>query len=277
MGVSTKFRTAVVLASMFFANIDGQAVAAPEIVLVRSGALTLRGLLWRPTGQGPSPAVLFSHGSGRSSDPNTPGILGPAFARHGYAFLYLFRRGAGLSADQGTNSGTLMARALAHGGQGARNKLQLKLQEIELSDVRAGLAVLRQTFNIDRSRLALAGHSFGGQLSLLANECDTSVRGVVVFGAAAASWEKSPELRKRLFSAVRNANAPVFFIHAANDFSIAPGTELAAEMKRLGKLHRVKIYPSVGQTPGEGLGFVYLRPSEWEPDVFTFLDDVMRP
>ena len=31
-------------------------------------------------------------------------VLGPVFARHGYVFLYLFRRGVGLSADQGTNA-----------------------------------------------------------------------------------------------------------------------------------------------------------------------------
>ena len=66
--------------------------------------------------------------------------------------------------------------------------------------------------------------------------------------------------------------APVFFIHAANDYSVAPGTTLAAEMERLGRPHRLKVYPAVGRTPAEGHALVYLRVAEWEPDVFDFLD-----
>ena len=271
------FMAAIVLGSMLSVRADGQALGAPETVVVQSGALTLRGLLWRPNGSGPFPAVLFNHGSGSVPDLKNPAILGPAFARHGYAFLYLFRRGAGLSADQGTNSGALMARALAQDGQDARNELQLQLQEIELSDVVAGLAFLRRRTDVDARRVAVAGHSFGGQLTLLLTERDTSVRAAVVFGAAAASWEFSPKLRARLLAAVGGTDAPVFFIHAANDFSVAPGTALAAEMKRLGKPQRVTIYPSVGQTPAEGHDFVHLSLSTWEPDVFAFLDDRMRP
>lgn len=271
------FMLALALATAFPVCSDGQALGASETVVVQSGALALRGLLWRPEGSGPFPAVLFNHGSGAVPDPSKPAILGAAFARHGYAFLYLFRRGAGLSADQGTNSGALMARALAQNGQDARNELQLRLQEVELSDVVAGLAFLRGHPDVDGRRVAIAGHSFGGQLTLLLTERDRSVRAAVVFGAAAASWEPSPKLRARLLAAVGGTDAPVFFIHAANDFSVAPGTALAAEMKRLGKVHRVKIYPSVGQTPREGHDFVHRGLSTWEPDVFAFLDDRMRP
>jgi len=267
---------ALALATAFPVCSDGQSLRAPETVLVQSGALTLRGLLWRPGGSGPFPAVLFNHGSG-SPDASHPAILGPTFAGHGYAFLYLFRRGAGLSADQGTNSAALMARALAQNGEDARNELQLQLQEVELSDVAAGLAFLRGYPDVDGSRVAVAGHSFGGQLTLLLTERDKNVRAAVVFGTAAASWEASPKLRARLLVAVGGTDAPVFFIHAANDFSVAPGTALAAEMKRLGKVSRVKIYPSVGQAPSEGHDFVYRGLSMWDPDVFAFLDDLMRP
>jgi carboxymethylenebutenolidase len=271
------FVAALILGSILSGPANGQSFGAPETVVVQNGALSLRGLLWRPTGAGPFPAVLFNHGSGSLPDQSTPYKVGPTFARHGYAFLYLFRRGAGLSADQGTNSGALMARALAQDGQEARNEAQLQLQEIELSDVVAGLAFLRGRTEVNARRVAVVGHSFGGQLTLLLTERDTSVQAAVVFGAAAASWESSPQLRARLGLAVRSTNVPVFFIHAANDFSVAPGTVLAAEMKKLGKPQRLKIYPPVGQTPSEGHGFVYLEPSTWEPDVFAFLDDRMRP
>jgi predicted dienelactone hydrolase len=94
---------AVALAWAIPTQAKEQAAEGPETVVVQSGALRLRGLFWRPSGRGPFPAVLFSHGSGPAAYPQKPAALGPAFVRHGYVFLYLFRQGAGLSADQGTN------------------------------------------------------------------------------------------------------------------------------------------------------------------------------
>jgi carboxymethylenebutenolidase len=256
---------------------QGQSVGAPETVVVQSGGLTLRGLLWWPVGRGPFPAVLFNHGSGSPDPTKQPAVLGPVFARHGYAFLYLFRRGAGLSADQGTNSGALMARALAEKGQEARNALQLQLQEVELGDVIGGLAFLRSHPGVDRRRVATAGHSFGGQLTLLAAERDTGVRAAVTFAAAANSWGNSPELRERLLVAVQRIQIPIFLTHAANDFSVLPGQVLAAELARLKRPHELKIYPAVGDMPAAGHGAVYSDIASWESDVFRFLDEHVRP
>jgi dipeptidyl aminopeptidase/acylaminoacyl peptidase len=62
---------------------------------------------------------------------------------------------------------------------------------------------------------SLAGHSFGGSLTLLAAEHDSTVRAAVAFGAAANSWDRSAEFRERLLTAVRNAAAPVMLIQAS--------------------------------------------------------------
>ena len=255
---------------------DDRPSNAPDTVLVQNGALQLHGLLWHPTGSGPHPAVLFNHGSGPASDPARPALLGPAFARHGYCVLYLFRRGAGLSADQGTDSETLMNRAFAEHGQQGRNEQQLRLLEVELTDVLAGLAFLRASPDVDARRIAIAGHSFGGQLTLLAVERDADVRAAVVFGAAAKSWSMSPDLRSRLTAAVERTSAPVFFVHAANDYSVDPGRALSAEMTRLGKSNRVEIYGAVGKSPSDGHDFVHRGLSVWEADVFAFLDEHTR-
>ena len=248
----------------------------PDTVVVHSGALTLRGLLWRPDGPGPFPAVLFNHGSGRQSDLTRPARLGPVFASHGYVVLYLFRRGAGLSANQGADSEELMNRARAEDGQEGRNELQLRLLDAELGDVRAGLAALRARPDVDTSRIGVVGYSFGGQLALLVVEHDANVRASVVFGAAAGSWDSSPRLRNRLLTAVRRTTAPVFFIHAANDYSVSPGQALDAEMARAGRTHALKLYPPVGSTPREGHDFIHQRIPSWEPDVFAFLDRYVR-
>jgi dipeptidyl aminopeptidase/acylaminoacyl peptidase len=82
-------------------------------------------------------------------------------------------------------------------------------------------------------------------------------------------------LRQRLIEAVDHAAIPVFFMFAANDYSVAPGQAFAARMKRLGKRYRLKIYPAVGHTNPEGHGFVHLRVATWEP-VFAFLDKYVR-
>jgi dienelactone hydrolase len=96
-----------------------QPAAAPELIDVRSGALTLRAQVWRPSGSGRFPAVLFNHGSYSTDDPlppSEPETLGPLFARHGYVFLWLHRQGIGMSSDQGTADGDQMARAFRSKG-----------------------------------------------------------------------------------------------------------------------------------------------------------------
>jgi carboxymethylenebutenolidase len=229
---------------------EGQ-VHRPDTITVQSGALTLTGLLWRPAGSGPFPAILYNHGSGAQKDSRGPEILGPLFARHGYVFLYLFRRGAGLSFNQGTNSGELMNRALAAKGREGRNQVQLQLLEVEMNDVLAGLAFLRARSEVDTSRVGCVGHSFGGSLALLLTERDPGVRAVVLFGGAAGSWDDSPPLQSRLLAAARG-KTPVFFAYAADDFSIAPAKVLGAEMPRLGRPNRVQIYSPVGKTATGG-------------------------
>ncbi|HKW45816.1 MAG TPA: hypothetical protein VJN70_00165 [Gemmatimonadaceae bacterium] len=79
-------------------------------------------------------------------------------------------------------------------------------------------------------------------------------------------------MRARLLTAAHHIRIPTFFIHAANDYSTAPGTALDARLAQLGKPHRLKIYPAIGHTPDEGHDFPFLGVRSWEPDVFAFLD-----
>ena len=61
---------------------------AADIVAFPSGKITLQGVLYKPEGPGPFPAVVYNHGS-------APGMLrkeafdaiGPAFASHGWIFF----------------------------------------------------------------------------------------------------------------------------------------------------------------------------------------------
>ena len=263
----------------------GQTSGAPETVLIHSGSATLHAMLYRPQGRGPFPAILLNHGSGRTPEDlkrlgsyeKNPAILGPVFARHGYVFLYLFRRGVGLSTDQGANAVDLMNSESASHGQEARNALQMQLLEgREMTDALSALKFLRALPYVDAQDVAVVGHSFGGSLTVLMAEREPNLRAVVVFSGAGYSFDRSPELRARLLAATARIAASVFFIHAENDYSLSSGKVLDARRERLGKPHRLKIYPPIGHTVEDGHDFLHLSVSIWEPDVFAFLDEHMR-
>jgi len=158
-------------------------------------------------------------------------------------------------------------------GKEARQRLQFVLLTTEqLEDVMAALVFLKTVPGIDSQKIAVAGNSFGGHLTLLAAERDKTVRAAVTFAAAAGSWERSPELRERLTRAVHNSNAAIMLTHAENDFGTTAGSALAAELKRFNKPYVLKIYPPVGTTKDNGHNNLYENITAWEPDVFEFLD-----
>jgi carboxymethylenebutenolidase len=254
---------------------DQPASALPETVVVPSGKLHLKAFLWKPIGPGPFPAVLFCHGSGGADADHTAGlsitraaeILAPVFLKHGYAFLYLFRRGQGPSSDEGFFMQDILQREGTAKGKEARQHLQFVL---------AGLSFLKTAPAIDVKSIAIAGHSFGGQLALLAAERDNSIRAAVTFAAAANFWEHSSELRDQLLRAADNLTASIMLIQAANDYSIAPGHALADELEHRHKPHLLKIYPPFGRTSEDGHNFVNLAIPQWEDDVFGFLDEHVK-
>ena len=275
----------LVLTAALGTTARGQSTGGPETVVVHNGPITLHALLWRPPGRGPFRAILLNHGSGRTREElerlgpyeGQAEILGPVFARHGYVFLFLFRQGVGLSADQGASAIDLMNNELVARGQDARNALQLRLLENrELSDAAAGLAFLRGLPEVDAHKVAIVAHSFGGSLTILQAEREPNLRAVLIFSGAGYSWDRSPELRARLLTAMTHVRTPVFFIHAANDYSVNPGKTLDARLEQLGRTHRLKIYPPIGHTPDDGHNFPLLGVSIWEPDVFAFLDENMQ-
>jgi dienelactone hydrolase len=263
----------------------GQASDGSETVVVHNGPVTLHAMVWRPHGSGPFPGILLNHGSGRSREQlerlgpyeRNAETLGPVFSRHGYVFLYLFRHGVGTSSDQGANAFDLMNKESAEHGPEARNTLQLRLLENrDMDDALSGLKFLRALPYVDARNIALVGDSFGGSLTVLLAEREPNLRAAVVFSGAGYSFDRSPALRARLLTAMDRIAAPVFFIHAENDYSLSSGKVLDARREQIGKPHRLKIYPPIGQTADDGHNFLHLGVNIWEPDVFAFLSENMR-
>ncbi len=260
----------MVLLQLFVGIVLAQSDTRPQTVVVSSGSLKLRARLWQPKGKGPFPAVLFCPGSGMTPRPET---IGPVFARHGYIFLGLFRSGQGLSAKEGWETSALVERERDAKGDDAANRLQLRLLEKDQLDQQlSALELLRSMKSVDSRRVALVGHSFGGMLAMMNGERDHSIRAIVNFGGGARSWPRSSYLRERVTQAAKQITSPVFFIQAANDYSIAPSDILDAELAKRGIPHQIKIFPPFGKNASEGHNIVYLAVSSWEQEVFEFLD-----
>src|SRR5881296_3672021 len=100
---------------LFLPPLSSAAIAS-EMVTFQSGAITLRGLLYKPEGTGPFPAVLYNHGS-------APGMLSneafeaiaPVYVSRGWVFFAPYRRGQGLSASAGRYIGSEIAAARRDG------------------------------------------------------------------------------------------------------------------------------------------------------------------
>jgi dienelactone hydrolase len=266
---------------------SAQSSTAPQIVEIHSGALRLKGYLWVPADRGQFPAVLYNHGrsdsahyhwlAGNLTLVEAAQAIGPVFAQHGYVFLFPFRRGEGPSADQGNFIGDLLESEENTRGSAAKRHLQLILLNTDhMDDSLASLAFLKGHPQVDVHRIAIIGHSFGGQLTLLEAARDHTVRAVVTFGAAAASWEGSEEVRTSLLEAADRIGAPVLLIHSANDYSVAPGRALASEFVRLSKPCALKIYPPIGKSSSDGHNFLYTNVQLWDSDVFQFLKANLR-
>jgi dienelactone hydrolase len=250
-------------------------VIGPEIVTFPNGTLTLHGVLWRPAAPGKYPVIVFNHGS--EASPRDLPELGPFFASRGYVIFEPTRRGHGRSADQGAYiSDVLKAERTAHGDD-AWDRLLVKIQETDhLSDQLAGTAYVKRLPFVDPSRMAVSGGSFGGIQTVLMAERGAGFRAAIDFAGAAQTWADAPRLRARMIEAVRHAAMPIYFIQAENDYNLDPSRVLAAEMEKVGKPHRLKIYPPWGETTHDGHVFGARGSSVWAPDVMAFLEQYLK-
>jgi dienelactone hydrolase len=231
----------------------------PALVTFASGPLTLHGFLYRPEGDGPFPAVVYNHGS--EAMPGSRSDEAVFFVPHGFVLFVPHRRGQGRSRDAGEHIARLSDRA--------RVVDELVAQT---DDVLAAVQYLRSQPYVDAARIAVAGCSFGGIVSLLAAERGAGIEAAVDFAGGAMMWARTPELQARMKQAARAARAPVLFIQAENDFDTAPSRVLSEEMRSAGKPARVRIFPANGSTPIEGHHLCYGSPDPvWGDEVLSFL------
>ncbi|MFA5111898.1 MAG: CocE/NonD family hydrolase, partial [Desulfobaccales bacterium] len=184
--------------------------------------LTLEATLYRPSGPGPFPLVVLSHGTPRN--PRQRVAQGRLrydaqsweFVSMGFAVVIPMRRGYGHSEgpyaeDEGTCG---QARFYEAGLESAR-------------DLRAAVAAVSRLPLIDPQRLVLAGHSSGGFASLvLASQGLPGVRGVINFSGGRGSMEEGNCSPARLIEACallgRHTRVPTLWVYAENDTYFPP-------------------------------------------------------
>jgi carboxymethylenebutenolidase len=241
--------------------------AQPEEVTFPSGKLVLHGFLYRPRGSGPFPAILYNHGS--EEKPGWKPELGEFFSSRGYVFFVPHRRGQGRSPND-----SYVESLRAQGVAGA-----IALHETHLEDQLSALAYLKQLSDVDPHRITVAGCSYGGIQTVLAVEANAEqklgLRAAIDFAGGAESW-KSSSLRSRMVRAIRKTDIPVLFIQAENDYDLGPSRTLAAELEKLGKPHKLLIFPPYGNTHAEAHGVFCSRGTDvWGSSVSAFLDAAM--
>lgn len=230
-----------------------QSPPSGEVVSFPSGQLRLYGVLYKPAGRGPYPAVVYNHGSARGMlSKQAFDALGPVFTRRGWVFFGPYRRGQGLSASAGPYIGDEIAAAEKKGGTSAGAAVMVRLLETDhLNDQLAALAWLRKKAFVEPDRIAVAGNSFGGVESVLGAERANYCAAIDSAGGA-QSWAEAPEVQSLMTRAVSNSKAPIFFFQAANDFDLSPSRTLSTTMKTAGKPYALKIYPAYGNSQMDG-------------------------
>ena len=241
----------------------------PELIGFRSGQLDLKGFIWKPDGPGPFPAILWNHGSEKL--PGAVDRVAPFFVARGYVFFVPHRRGQGRSPGP-----YIMDQLRAARTPSERSLMLVSLHEDHLRDQLAALAHLRSLPYVDRGRVAVMGFSFGGIQTMLAVERGPGYRVAVNCSGAAQTWQRAPDLQRRLTTAARNAAIPVFFLQAQNDYDLTPNRVLSEQVRASGKRVEAKVYPPYGAGPQDGHGFCVRGVNVWGPDVIKFIEPYLK-
>jgi carboxymethylenebutenolidase len=249
------------------------ATVAPQTVSFDSGTVHLHGLIYKPAGSGPFPAVLYNHGSAPGLTNNAAfEAIAPAFLAHGWIFFAPYRRGQGLSQSAGAYIMDEINAARARGGMPAAAQTLVRLLRTEqLDDQMAALSWLRRQPFVRPTRIAVMGNSFGGIETVLGAARADYCAAVDAAGGA-ESWDVAPGLRSLMTQAAQGSSAPLFLLQAENDYNLSPSRVLYAAARAAGRPAEIHLYPRFGDTAAAGHSFAWRGVAIWKDDVLRFLE-----
>ncbi|XP_068625789.1 dipeptidyl peptidase 9-like isoform X2 [Battus philenor] len=234
--------------------LGGARVPPPQILQTRlSCGAPAYCTLWRCARPGRSPTVLHVYG-------------GPEVQTVTNSYKGIRQLRMHMLAARGFNVVSVDSRGSKHRGRAWEAAIRGKMGQVELDDQVEVLQWLaKETGCIDMERVAIHGWSYGGYLSLLGLATRPNIFKVCVAGAPVTSWrlydtaytERYMGLPARAPHAYSRASvlahAPFFperegrllIIHGLADENVhfCHTAALLAELVRLGKPHRVQVYP----------------------------------
>ncbi len=226
---------------------DDLSFFVPFAVAYPSNGYTLQGYFLLPEeGQGLFPAIIFQHGSSGLLPSNRAGI--EALLQMGYAVFVALRRG-----HNGNPGPHWLSLITAPWGSPEMGIQLMQALNGETDDVLAALNWLRLQARIDPERIAIAGHSFGAAVTILAAKHTDTFRAGISFAGPAQTWPDAPALQQAMLTAIQQTTVPFFLIQAQNDHSLLPTYTLGMELARLQKPHETRIYPPLGTTAMEAM------------------------
>ncbi|XP_045781604.1 dipeptidyl peptidase 9 isoform X1 [Maniola jurtina] len=229
-------------------------VPPPQILSTRlSCGLMAYCTLWRCAGSGRRPTVLHVYG-------------GPEVQTVTNSYKGIRQLRMHMLAARGFNVVAVDSRGSKHRGRAWEAAIKGKMGQVELDDQVEVLQWLaKETGCIDMERVAIHGWSYGGYLSLIGLATRPSIFKVCVAGAPVTCWRLYdtayterymglPAWAPHAYSrASVLAHAPFFpdkegrllIIHGLADENVhfCHTAALLAELVRLGKPHRVQVYP----------------------------------
>jgi dienelactone hydrolase len=260
----------VVIAWAAAATLAGQITAPPpyETRFYTHDARRLEAYLYRPSGNGPFPLVVYNHGSrpGEERIEWPVAFIGRLLTGAGYAVLVPERRGYGKSEGP-----TFTEEVGADRGHRFIARLDAEADDL----LKAVDHVIDDPGSrIDPKRIAIMGWSFGGIVTTLAASRSPRFAAVLVQAPGALNWDRSPDLRAALTRAATRITVPIQCMAAENDAT----TESArAICKNARGAQDLKIYPPFTPTtvrantaPGHAL-FGSQGVTLWGPDALAFL------
>ncbi|XP_045506074.1 dipeptidyl peptidase 9 [Colias croceus] len=235
-------------------SLSGIEVPPPQIYSTRlSCGVTAYCTLWRSAVPGARPTVLHVYG-------------GPEVQTVTNSYKGIRQLRMHMLAARGFSVVSVDSRGSKHRGRAWEAAIRGKMGQVELDDQVEVLQWLaKETGCIDMERVAIHGWSYGGYLSLLGLATRPHVFKVCVAGAPVTSWRLydtayterymgAPADRQHAYSrASVIAHAPFFpdregrllIIHGLADENVhfCHTAALLSELVRLGKPHRVQVYP----------------------------------
>ncbi|MEO6623998.1 MAG: dienelactone hydrolase family protein [Burkholderiaceae bacterium] len=242
---------------------------APEVHAFPSGAHQLKGFLFKPPGDGPFPCMVYNHGSGvvdGHEDNATPGIA-ILLNSWGIACFMPHRRGYGFSTGP-----TWLSECSAPAFSDEYNAQLVHRLAAECDDVLAAFSHVGSLPGIDGARIGVMGSSFGGVNTLLAAAREPRLRCAVEFAGAAMNWDRNPVIAAHMVAAAKKVTMPIYFVQAANDFSIRPTEDIARALQGSSVPYQAKIYPPFGHTHYEGHALAGRGSQIWGPEIRHFLE-----